>query len=84
MSTLSASQGQHLLTGARADGGAMRDGTSLQRPQRARLLVVGIRLDQVGLAHVLDQHTPARGQRIGISNALSKARQRLQVDSADG
>jgi len=34
----------------------------LQRPQRARLLAIGIRLGQVGLAHVFDQHTPAREQ----------------------
>jgi hypothetical protein len=54
-----ASQGQHLLPGARAQGDAVSDGRSLQRAQRARVLAVGIRLGQVGLAHVFDQHAPA-------------------------
>jgi hypothetical protein len=53
-------QGQHLLPGARAEGGPVGYSRGLQRPQRARLLPVGIRLGQVGLAHVLDQHAPAR------------------------
>jgi len=52
--------GQHLLPGARAEGDAARDGHLLQRPQRARLLAVGIRLGQAGLAHLLDQHAPTR------------------------
>jgi len=39
----------------------IRMGRRLQRPQRARLLTVSIRLGDVGLPHVLDQHTPARG-----------------------
>ena len=55
-----ASQGQHLLPGARPEGDSVGDGRGLQRPQRARLLAVGIRLGQVGLAHVFDQHAPAR------------------------
>jgi hypothetical protein len=55
-----AAQGQHLLPGAGAEGNAIRDRRGLQRPQRARLLAVGIRLGQPGLAHVLDQHAPAR------------------------
>ncbi|MBL0296725.1 MAG: hypothetical protein IPQ21_05900 [Betaproteobacteria bacterium] len=55
-----ASQGQHLLPCAGAEGDAVGDGRGLQRPQRARLLAVGVGLGQVGLAHVLDQHTPAR------------------------
>jgi hypothetical protein len=38
------------------------EGRGLQRPQRARLLAVGIGLGQVGLTHVLDQHAPAREQ----------------------
>jgi hypothetical protein len=55
-----ASQGQHLLPGARAEGEEVSDGRGLQWPQRARLLAVGIRLGRVGLAKVLDQHAPAR------------------------
>jgi hypothetical protein len=57
-----ASQGQNLLPGARSEGDAVSDGRGLQRPQRARLLAVGIRLGQVGLAHVLDQHAAAGEQ----------------------
>jgi hypothetical protein len=53
-------EGQHLLTRARAEGDAVRDGRGLQRPQRARLLTVGVGRDQVGLAHRLDQQAPAR------------------------
>ncbi|MCZ2438599.1 MAG: asparaginase [Burkholderiales bacterium] len=37
-----------------------RHGRGLQRPQRARFLTDGIRLGQLGLAHVLDQHAWAR------------------------
>ena len=55
-------QRQHLLPGSRAKGDAVSDGRRLQRPQRARLLAVGIRLGQLGLAYVLDQHAPAREQ----------------------
>jgi hypothetical protein len=55
-----ASQGQNLLPGTRPEGDSIGYGRGLQRYQRARLLAVGIRLGQVGLAHVLDQHTPAR------------------------
>jgi hypothetical protein len=55
-----ASQRQHLLPGARPEGDAVSDGRGLQRPQRARLLAVGIRLGQVGLAYVFDQHASAR------------------------
>jgi hypothetical protein len=55
-----ASQRQHLPPGAGPEGDAACDGRGLQRPQRARLLAVGIQLGQVGLAHLLDQHTPAR------------------------
>jgi len=40
-------QGQHLLPGAGAEGDAVGDGRGLQRPQRARLLAVGIRLGQI-------------------------------------
>jgi hypothetical protein len=57
-----APQGQHLLSGAGPEGDAVSDGCGLQWPQRARLLAVSIRLGQVGLAHVLDQHAPAREQ----------------------
>ncbi|MCX8004013.1 MAG: hypothetical protein N2688_03500, partial [Burkholderiaceae bacterium] len=53
-------QGQHLLPGAGPERDAIGDGRGLQRSQRTRLLAVGIRLGQVGLAHVLDQHAPAR------------------------
>ena len=42
-------------------------GRGLQRPQRARLLAVGIRLGQLGLAHVLDQHAPA-GEHLHVPN----------------
>ena len=55
-----ASQRQHLLPGAWPESDTVGDGRGLQRPQRARLLAVGIRLGQVGLAHVRDQHAPAR------------------------
>ena len=51
---------QHLLPGAGAEGDAIGDGRGLQRPQRARLVTVGIGLGQVSLARVLDQHAPAR------------------------
>ena len=36
------------------------DGSRPQRPHRARLLAVGIRIVQLGLPHLLDQHAPAR------------------------
>jgi hypothetical protein len=39
-----ASQRQHLLPGTGTEGDAVSDGRRLQRPQRARLLAVGIRL----------------------------------------
>jgi hypothetical protein len=55
-----ASQRQHLLPGAGPEGDAVSDGRGLQRPQRARLLAVGIRLGQVGQPYVLDQHASAR------------------------
>jgi hypothetical protein len=55
-----ASQGEHLLSGTGPEGDAIGDRRRLQRPQRARCLTVGIGLGQVGLAHVLDQHAPAR------------------------
>jgi len=55
-------QGQHLLPGAGAEGNAIGDRRGLQWPQSARLLAVGIRLGQVGLAHLLDQHASAREQ----------------------
>jgi hypothetical protein len=48
---------QHLLTCAGSEGDAVSDSGS---PQRARFLTVGIGLGQVGLAHVVDQHAPAR------------------------
>ncbi len=32
----------------------------LQRPQRARFVTIGVGVSQVGLAHLLDQHAPAR------------------------
>ena len=54
-----APEGQHLLPSARPEGNAVSDGRSLQWPQRARLLAV-IGLGQAGLAHLLDQHAPAR------------------------
>ena len=57
-----APEGQHLLPGAGAEGDAVRHGRGLQRPQRARLLAVGMRLGQPGLPHLLDQHAPAREQ----------------------
>ena len=40
--------------------GLQGDACRLQRPQRTRLLAVGIRLGQPGLAHFLDQHAAAR------------------------
>jgi hypothetical protein len=55
-----ASRGEHLLSGTGPEGDSVGDGRGLQRPQRARCLTVGIGLGQVGLAHVLDQHAPAR------------------------
>jgi hypothetical protein len=39
-----ASQRQHLLPGTGTEGDSVSDGRRLQRPQRARLLAVGIRL----------------------------------------
>ena len=45
---------------ARPERDAVSDGRGLQRAQRARFLTFGIGLGQVGLAHVLDQHAPAR------------------------
>lgn len=51
---------RHLLPSAGAEDVAVSDGRGLQRAQRARLLAVGIRRAQVGLAHVFDQHTAAR------------------------
>jgi len=57
-----ASERQHLLSSTRPEGYAIRDGCGLQRPQRARLLAVGIRLGQPGLPHLLDQpRRPAPG-----------------------
>ena len=51
---------QHLLPSAGAKGDAVSDGRGLQWPRAVRAcLAVGIRLGQVGLPHVLDQHTPA-------------------------
>ena len=51
---------QHLLPSAGAKGDAVSDGRRLQWPRAVRAcLTVGIRLGQVGLPHVLDQHTPA-------------------------
>ena len=55
-------EGQHLLAGAGPEGNAVSDGSGLQRAQRARLVTVVIGLGQVGLAHLLDQHAPAREQ----------------------
>ncbi len=63
-------QAQHLQPGAGPEGDAVGDGRGLQRPQRARLLAVGIRLGQVGLAHLLDQHAPAREQLHQPQHAL--------------
>jgi len=57
-----APEGPHLLPGTGPEGAAVRDGRGLQRPQRARLVPVGIGLGQTGLPHLLDQHAPARGQ----------------------
>ena len=54
-----APEGQHLLPSARAEGNAVGNRCSLQRPQGARLLAVVLGLDQVGLAHLLDQHATA-------------------------
>lgn len=42
------------------EGDTVSDSSRLQLPHRARLLVVGIRLGQLGLPHLLDQHAPAR------------------------
>ena len=53
-------QGQHLPPGAGPEGDTVNDGRSLQWAQLTCLLTVGIRLSQVALAHVLDQHAPAR------------------------
>ena len=41
------------------EGDAVGDGRRLQRPQRARLLPVGVGLGQVGLPNLLDRHAPA-------------------------
>jgi glutathione S-transferase len=43
---------QHLLPGAVAEGEAVGDGRRVQRPQRARLLAVGIPRGQVSRAFV--------------------------------
>ena len=54
---------QHLLSGAGAEGDAVSDGCRPQWPQRASLLVVGIRLGQVSLecgAHWPYQESAAR------------------------
>jgi hypothetical protein len=48
------------MPGAGPEGDMVGDGCRLQGPQRARLFAVGIRLGQVGLAPVLEQHAPAR------------------------
>lgn len=42
------------------EGDTVGDSSRLQPPHRARLLAVGIRLGQLGLPPLLDQHAPAR------------------------
>lgn len=56
-----APEGQPLMPGARAEGDAVGNGRRLQRMQGARLLTVDVGFGQVGLAHLLNQHSPARG-----------------------
>lgn len=53
-------EGQHLTTSAWTEGDAVRDGHRLQRPQRACLVPIGIRLGRMALPHLLDQRAPAR------------------------
>jgi hypothetical protein len=53
-------QRQYLLSGARPESDAVGHSRGLQRPQRARLLAVGVGLGQVALPHLLDQHASAR------------------------
>ena len=51
---------ERLLHSEGAEGDAVGAGCCLRWPQRPRLLAVGIRLGQLGRAHVLDQHASAR------------------------
>jgi len=57
------SQGEHPAACGRAEGDAVRHRPRLQRAQRARLLILGIRLGEVRPAIVIDPHAPAREQR---------------------
>jgi hypothetical protein len=57
-----APESQHLVASARTKGDAVRHRRCLQRPQRAYLVPVSIRLGQIGLPHVFHQHAPAREQ----------------------
>jgi hypothetical protein len=77
------SQGQYLVPGAGPESDPVGHSRGLQRPQRARLLAVGIRLGQLGLTHVLDQHAPAREQldQPGDHCRVTRTRGRCPADS---
>jgi hypothetical protein len=77
MSTLSIPQGQRLVPGAPSESDAVSDGRRLQRPQRARLVPVGVGLGQVGLAHLFHQHGSAREHL--HQTADDRLQQRLQL-----
>lgn len=55
-----APQGQHPMPSAGPGCAPVGDSRGLQPSQRASLLAVDLRLGQVGLARVLDQHAAAR------------------------